>query len=134
MQTGPISDRLEIRELIEAFSAAAMRIDGERFAATWAAEGAWKLPSMSEPVRGRDEITAAFLEVMGYLEFMSMLCVPTDLVVAGDSARGKAHCQELIVTKTGEQRLVVAWYDDEYVKRDGRWWFLSRTYTVIGKR
>lgn len=134
MHTGPIQDRLEIRELIEAFAAAAMRVDGAKFAATWAADGAWKLPSMPEPTRGRDNITVAFVKAMAYLEFMSMISVPTELVIEGDQARGKAHCQEVIFTKTGEQRVVVGCYDDHYVKREGRWLFLSRTYEVIGKR
>jgi hypothetical protein len=133
MQTGPVEDRLEIRELIEAFAVAAMRVDGDQFAVTWAVDGTWKLPSMAEPTRGRADIKAAFVKAMGYLEFMSLLCVPTELVVEGDRARGKAHCQELIVTKTGEQKLVLGCYDDQYVKRDGRWWFLSRVYAVLGK-
>lgn len=134
MHGGSLQDRLEIRELIEAFAAAAMRVDRDKFAATWAVDGTWRLPSMVEPARGRDDITAAFVKVMGYLDFMSMQSVPTDLVIEDDQARGKAHCQELIVTKAGEQRLVVGCYDDQYVKREGRWLFLSRAYEVIGKR
>jgi hypothetical protein len=134
MHSGSLEDRLEIRELIEAFAAAAMRVDGDKFAATWAVEGSWKLPSMAEPTRGRDNITAAFIKVMSYLDFMSMLSVPTELVIVGDEARGKAHCQELIFTKAGEHVVVVGCYDDQYVKREGRWVFLSRTYEVIGKR
>jgi ketosteroid isomerase-like protein len=131
---GPIEDRLAIRELIEAFAAAAMRLDANALGATWAEEGVWKLVSIPEPMKGRDEIVAGFSKVTAYLEVMSMICFPAELVIEGDRARGKAYCRELIFTKAGEQKIVVGCYDDRYVKRDGQWYFLSRTYEVMGKR
>ena len=133
MNTGSMEDRLEIRELLEAFAAAAIRGDATGLGSTWSEDGVWKLPSMAEPARGREAIVAAFSKVTGYLSFMSMISVPSELVIEGDSARGKAYCQELIFTKTNEQRIVVGCYDDSYVKRDGRWYFQTRTYQVIGK-
>jgi uncharacterized protein (TIGR02246 family) len=133
MNTGSIADRLEIRELIEAFATAAIRGDAKTLGSTWSEDGVWKLPSMVEPARGRDAIVAAFAKVTDYLSFLSMISVPTDLVVEGDTARGKAYCQELIFTKTNEQKTVVACYDDTYVRREGRWYFQTRTYEVIGR-
>lgn len=133
MNTGPVEDRLELRELIETFAVAAMRVDVARWGATWADDGVWKLVSMPEPVSGRQNIVEAFTKVMGYVDFMSMICFPDNLVIEGDRASGKAYCRELIFTKTGEQRIIVGCYDDRYVKRDGRWQFLSRYYEIIGK-
>lgn len=133
MSTGPIEDRLAIRELLESFACAAMAGDAEKLGSTWSEDGSWKLPSMAEPTQGRQAIIAAFSKVTGYLSFMSMLSVPNELVIEGDSARGKAFCQELIVTKTDEQKIVVGCYSDTYVKRDGRWYFQTRRYEVIGK-
>lgn len=132
MNVGPVEDRLAIRELIETFAVGAMRIDPEIWGSTWAEEGSWKLPSMSEPVKGRSHVVAAFREKMEYVQFMSMISFPTELVVDGDTARGRAHCQELIVPKSGGRNLVVGCFDDEYVKRGGRWYFLSRVYEVLG--
>jgi len=132
MNQGPVEDRLAIRELIDTFAAGAMRVDARLWGDTWADEGVWKLPSMSEPVRGREAIVAAFLEKMEYVGFMSMIAFPAELDVDGERARGKAYCRELIFPKSGGQRTVVGCFDDEYVKRDGRWFFLSRVYEVIG--
>ena len=133
MNIGSIEDRLAIRELVEAFACAAMRGDANKIGSTWSEDGVWKLPSMPEPAQGRNAIVAAFGKATGYLSFMSMISVPTELVVEGDTARGKAYCQEIIVTKTNEQKIVVGCYDDTYVKREGRWYFQARTYEVVGK-
>lgn len=133
MSVGSMEDRLAIRELLEAFACAAMRGDAAKVGATWSEDGVWKLPSMPEAVQGREAIVAAFAKATAYLSFMSMSSIPTELVFHGDTAHGKAVCQENIVTKTDEKRFVVGCYDDTYVKREGRWYFQKRTYEVIGK-
>lgn len=130
---GPIEDRLEIRELIETFAVGAMHVDAEIWGSTWAQEGAWKLPSMETAATGKDNVIAAFKEKMSYLDYMSMISFPHELVVEGDKAQGKAYCRELIYPKAGGRVVVIGYFDDEYVKRDGRWLFLSRVYNVIGK-
>jgi SnoaL-like domain len=132
MNAGQLEDRLAIRELIETFAVGAMRIDADIWGSTWAEEGSWKLPSMAEPTMGKRNVVAAFKEKMGYVRIMSMISFPTDLVIDGDRARGKAYCQELIFPKAGGQRFTVGCFDDEYVKRDGRWYFVSRVYEVLG--
>lgn len=133
MNSGPIEDRLEIRELIETFAVGAMHVDENIWGGVWAEEGSWKLPSMDEPAVGKSNLVAAFKEKMAYLDYMSMISFPADLVIDGDRARGKAYCRELIYPKAGGRVVVIGYFDDEYVKRGGRWYFLSRVYNVIGK-
>ena len=132
MNAGPIEDRLAIRELIETFAAGAMRIDAEIWGDTWAEEGSWKLPSMAEPATGKSNVIATFMQKMAYVNYMSMISFPADLVIEGDRAHGKAYCRELIYPKSGGQKLVVGCFHDQYVKRDGRWLFLARDYEVMG--
>lgn len=132
MNTGPVEDRLEIRELLETFAVGAMHIDADIWGSTWAENGSWKLPSMSEPAVGKANLVATFKEKMAYVDYMSMISFPADLVIEGDKAKGKAYCRELIYTKTGEQKVVVGYFNDQYVKQDGRWVFLSREYQVMG--
>jgi hypothetical protein len=132
MNTGPVEDRLAIRELIETFSVGAMHIDADIWGSTWAENGSWKLPSMSEPAVGKTKLLATFKEKLAYVDYMSMISFPADLVIEGDKAQGKAYCRELIYTKSGEQKVVIGYFNDEYVKQDGRWYFLSREYQVMG--
>lgn len=134
MSKGSVEERLAIRELIETFAVGVTTIDPELWGSTWAEEGCWKTPSMPDVVQGKTAVVAKFKEMMAYLQFMSMSAIPspTDLVFDGDTATGRAYCRELIFPKAGGQRIVVGYFDDQYVKRDGRWLFTSRIYTVIG--
>ncbi len=133
MNKGSIEDRLAIRELVEEFAAAVMRIDADAWGETWAEEGVWGLPSMETPAAGKDTVVAAFREKLAYVDFMSMISFPAKLVIEGDHATGKCYCRELIYPKGGGQVVVVGCFDDTYVKRDGRWLFAKRIYEVIGK-
>ncbi|WP_439133541.1 nuclear transport factor 2 family protein [Pseudomaricurvus sp.] len=134
MSKGSVEERLAIRELIETFAVGVTTIDPELWASTWADEGCWKTPSMPALVEGKEAVVEKFKEMMAYVKFMSMSAIPspTDLVFDGDKAKGRAYCRELIFPKAGGQKIVIGFFDDEYVKRDGRWLFTSRIYTVIG--
>jgi hypothetical protein len=132
MNVGSVEDRLAIRELVERFTVGIMRLDPEIWIEVWAEEGVWKLPSMTEPARGKAALRAAFHKSTDYLTFMSMLFFPSGLVVDGDRARGQAYGQEIIVPKEGDAKFLTGCFEDEYVKRDGRWLFLSRDFSVLG--
>ena len=126
-----VEDRLEIRELIETFAVGAMRIDTEIWGSTWADDGSWKLPSLDKAVSGRENIIETFKQKMAYVDNMSMICFPHALEFDGDRASGQCYCRELIYTKDGDQKILIGCFDDEYVKRDGRWYFTARTYEVM---
>lgn len=128
---GPLEDRLAIRELIETFSVAAMRKDSALWGSTWADEGSWKIDALDQPATGKDNVVAVFDRLMPNIEFVSMSAFPADLVIAGDRARGKAYSQELIYPTAGGQRILVGCSHDEYVKRNGRWYFLARVYETL---
>ena len=128
MSIGPIEDRLAIRDLVETFTVGIMRKDLELWGNTWAEEGFWKIPLREEPAVGRSNIVAFLAEIMANNHFVSMTSFPKETVIDGDKAYGKAYCQELIFPKAGGQRILVGCFDDQYVKRDGRWYFLSRVY------
>ncbi len=132
MNTGPVEDRLAIRELIETFAVGAMHVDLDIWGSTWAEEASWKLPSMDEPAVGKADILEKFGEKLAYVDFMSMIAFPAELTIDGDRATGKSYSRELIYTKTGDQKVVVGYFNDEYVKREGRWLFLSRTFNILG--
>jgi len=132
MNKGPLEDRIAIRELIEEFAAAVMRIDAERWSKTWAIDGAWKLPSLPEDVVGRDQIKAMFADKLDYVDHMSMIAFPAELTVEGDRASGKAYCRELIFANDGGQRVLIGCFHDDYVKQDGQWLFQRREYEILG--
>lgn len=130
---GPIEDRLEIRELIATYANAVTRNDPVAYAECWAEDGIWSIPALPgmERIEGRDAIMAIWVEAMKLFPFQVMLAVPGETIVTGDTARGITYNQELNGTISGVTQRWTCEYNDEYVKRDGRWQIKSRTLRVL---
>lgn len=131
MENEAIGDRLAIRELLETFVVGCMRADSTIWGSTWAEEASWKIDKLDEPAVGRSNVIAVFEEIMPNIQFVSMTSFPTELSINGDKATGKAYSQEIIFPKAGGQRMLVGCSHDEYVRRDGRWYFLSRHFETL---
>jgi hypothetical protein len=129
--SGSLEDRIAIRELAEIFAVGSMRQDREKWASTLADEAILQLPSMSEPARGPAAIIETLLQKMAYTKFMNMVVFATEAVVEGDTARCKTYCREFIFPKAGGQKFVVGCYDDQLVRRDGRWLYTARIYEIL---
>jgi uncharacterized protein (TIGR02246 family) len=130
--TGPVEDRLAIRELIETYADAVCRRDAEDWGATWAEDGVWSLPDYPEmgEVHGREAIMQTWKAAMGHYPGIVFVATPGSIVVEGDRAAVRSYTSETYdqggITKRDRGR-----YDDICVKRNGRWLFLSRTFKNI---
>ena len=129
ISSGPIEDRLALRELVEAYNDAVMRVDADAWAENWAEEGTWSLPGMGE-VQGRDRIVKMWKAAMSQYDVQGFFASAGPLHVDGDTAHGSWYQQEFLVLADGTRRAVIGEYADDYVKRDGRWLFLKRTYRI----
>lgn len=131
--TGPLEDRLAIRELIATYANAVTRNNREAYAACWAEDGVWSIPDLPgmERIEGRDAIMAAWDAAMKLFPFQVMLAAPGETNVTGDTARGITYNSELNTTLKGFTQRWTNEYIDEYVKRDGRWLIKSRTLRVL---
>jgi uncharacterized protein (TIGR02246 family) len=130
ISTGPIEDRLAIRELVESYNDAVMRFDADAWAENWAEDATWSLPGMGE-VTGRSAIVAMWQRAMSAFEFVGFFASAGPLTVNGATASGTWYQQEFLHQKDGARRAVTGCYRDEYVKRGGRWYFSKRVYTVL---
>ncbi|BFM05819.1 nuclear transport factor 2 family protein [Halioxenophilus aromaticivorans] len=135
MNLGSIEDRLAIRELVESFAHEAMRTNPDTWGATWAdsEQCSWKLVSFPEPVIGKTAIVEKFAQVMAYVDFLSMISVPADMVIDGDHATGKAYCREWVAARNGAHKHLVGCYHDQYIKQNNVWRFLTRRYEILGQ-
>lgn len=130
ISSGPVEDRLAIRELVESYNDAVMRFDGDAWRANWAEDAVWNLPGAGE-VTGRDNVYARWQQAMSGFSFVGFFASAGPITVEGDSARGIWYQQEFLHQKDGVKRSITGRYTDEYVKTDGRWLFRKRVYEIL---
>jgi uncharacterized protein (TIGR02246 family) len=129
--SGPIEDRLAIRERIETYSHAVFLKDADLWISNWAEDGVWHLPRMGVDLSGKANIRAAWEQAMSGFALAGFFAVPGAIEVTGDTATARSYTQEILMLKDGGQRKVIGAYDDTLVKRDGVWLFSRRSYTVL---
>lgn len=130
LSSGPIEDRLAIRELVESYNDAVMRFDADDWAANWTDDATWVLPGAGE-LTGKATFVPVWQAAMANFEFVGFFASAGPIHVDGDQASGIWYQQEFLHQKDGVKRTVTGRYQDAYVRADGRWFFARRDYSVL---
>jgi ketosteroid isomerase-like protein len=130
MGQGPVEDRLAIRELVEAYNDAVMRFDAEAWEDTWADDAVWSLPEVGE-MTGKANFVPIWKEAMSQFGFVGFYASAGPILVQGETAKATWYQQEFLHKKDGARQVIAGRYDDDYVKRDGRWFFKKRVYSIL---
>jgi uncharacterized protein (TIGR02246 family) len=133
VSSGPLEDRVAIRELVEAYNDAVMRFDAEAWAANWVDDAVWSLPGAGE-VAGREKIVALWKQMMSAFSFVGFYASAGPIVVTGSAATATWWQQEMLHGKDGVKIAIHGRYEDAYSKRGGRWYFAKRVYAVLDRR
>ena len=130
--TGPVEDRLAIRELLDSYSDAVCTVDAAAWGETWAEDASWELPDYPEigTIHGRANIVAAWKAAMAQYPGIIFVSSPGSIEVQGDIARVRCYTSE-VYDQGGVTRRDRGRYDDVLVKRGGRWLFKSRIFRNI---
>lgn len=131
MFTGPLEDRIAIRELGEIYADGVVRVDADTWATVWADDAHWNLMGME--VDGKDNIVAFWKQAMGGFDAVSFCCAPCAIEVEGDRASGRVQTQEIMRMADGRTRVVGGLYEDLLEKRDGRWVYTSRVFRIVAE-
>jgi ketosteroid isomerase-like protein len=126
--TGPIEDRIAIRELYDAYADGANRMDREAWLAPWAEDAVWKTHYFEQ--HGIAAIGEKYDELMAPVTTTSFLTQVCAIEVDGDTARARAIAQERLKMAGGSYRLTGR-YEDGLARIGGEWRFKHREYNVM---
>jgi len=138
--TGPLEDRILIREVMETYAHGVMTRDAELWGSTWAEDAFWALPEWPdlEGFDGKAAIVAGWVESMKVYGLdnctkpMIYAVMPGSIEVAGDEATAIAYTSEIFDDPaTGQTMRVRGRYDDRLKKIDGRWVYTRREYRIM---
>jgi hypothetical protein len=120
------ADRIEISELIARYCHAIDRGRWEEFRALFTDDCRLDLSQVMGLYEGAEGI-ARFCDTMRALPIV-MRHLTTNVVVRGEGDAARAETYVLAITgpEGGPASQTTGFYDDEFVRRDGRWLFRSR--------
>ena len=138
---GPWTDRLAIRETIDAYSDAVMVRDADAWGRTWTEDAVWSLPDFP----GHEMFVGRAAIVDGWVMSMTMYASMTDfalpmiyvsypgaIAVDGDAATARVWTSEIYRDPaTGIEHRVRGRYDDELRRHEDRWLFARRIYRLL---
>lgn len=138
--TGPIEDRVAIRELMDTHAHGVMTRDADLWGSIWAEDAQWELPEYPDlgVFTGRETIVAGWVESMKAYGLDNMtrpmiyFMQPGSIEVDGDEASAVAYTIEIYDDpQTGKRVYNNGRYDDRLRRIDGAWKFTYRAYRIV---
>ena len=128
MTTVPVTDRLDIQELVALYAFRTDTRDFDSVPELFAEDGVWDETVLGAPLcSGRDAIVAAFAALgAANVDFVVHISGAHQIgTFSGETASGTSHLHaELMVD--GHRVTVLGYYADDYVKVNGKWRFARR--------
>ena len=117
----------EIAMLVHKYADAVVHRNGEQWSSTWSEDAVWDLGG-GRLVEGLDAIKKLWYGAMTGFEatVQTVLNGGVDVDPSGDTASGRWYIQEQVVRSNGDRGILLAHYDDQYVKTTEGWKFSRR--------
>lgn len=138
--SGPLEDRMAIRELMDTHAHGVMTLDPELWGSIWAEDAYWELPEYPDlgGFSGKAAIVAGWTKSMKHYGLdncskpMVYFMQPGSIEVDGDAARAVAYTIEIFDDPASGKRVrATGRYDDELKRIDGLWKFTRRSYRTV---
>lgn len=127
--TGPIEDRIAIRETLEAYADAVFRRDAQAWGANWAEDSVWDLAGTE--VSGKANIIGLWTTAMAGFSFVAFFVQPGEIKIDGNHATVRSYTVEHLADAEGKSRHIIGCYDDKLIKDNGAWRFAKRVYRIL---
>lgn len=128
-----VADRMALKELVDVFSCLAdtKEVDKQVLLFTEdATVDSYRGDKLISSITGRKDLAQRFGDFLARFETVYHINGQQVVNIDGDTATGTAYCQVVLVANEGGKRTMLTQgvrYNDEYVKRDGRWLIAHRT-------
>lgn len=140
--TDPIADLIARVEHLEAIAAicalsadycrGADQRDLPLFLSVWADDAVWQV-SEERSFRGRDEIADAIANQWESTQRAHHWTSNAAITVDGELAQARFDVHTEVQLLEGAWLRIAGEYQDRYVKRDGRWWMMSRSARMLSQ-
>ena len=127
--SGPLEDRLLIRELFGTYCDSVFQGDVEAWLTNWADEGIWIL--FNKEIRGKIELRAQWEKLWSTLNKMMFFTEIGSIEINGERALARSYCREIMHWHDGSIQKVVGMYEDELIRENGEWLFIQRHYKLL---
>jgi uncharacterized protein (TIGR02246 family) len=127
--SGPIEDRLAIRELYDTYGDGSTSGDVETFLSCWAEDGQWQTHLFTRT--GTVELREQWDMLWTGFDKVAFLGNVQSIEIDGDKASCRALAREIIALKGGGVFKLAGQYRDQLVRHNGTWLFQKREYTVL---
>jgi ketosteroid isomerase-like protein len=124
--SGPLEDRLLIRELYGLYSDASNRGDADAWLACFTDDGQWN--SHMFRCTGTAQLREQWDALWANFASLGFLSEIGPIAVDGDTARARSYAREIVRLKDGGLYKLIGAYDDHIVRRNGAWLFARRDY------
>ena len=117
----------EIAMLVHKYADAVVHRNGEQWSSTWHEDAVWDLGG-GRLVEGLEAIKNLWYGAMKGFEatVQTVLNGGVDVDSSGDTATGRWYIQEQVVRSNGDRGILLAHYDDQYIKTTEGWKFSRR--------
>jgi ketosteroid isomerase-like protein len=127
--SGPLEDRILIRELYSLYSDASGQMDTDAWLDCFTHDGEWN--SHIFRCKGTEELRQQWDTLMANFEKVGFLSEIGPIEVTGDTARARSYAREIIRLKDGGLFKLIGAYDDYLVRQSGEWKFQRRDYRPL---
>lgn len=124
-------DREAIRTLPNLYCHYVWRNDAEGLVGLFARDGVFDEPSLGRIV-GHDALRAIYRRALSTLSPKPYIHNHVVMLEGPDRASGACYL-DLRIPHRPEAGAIAAYYDDRYVKKDGRWLFAERKVTMVSE-
>lgn len=124
-----VEDRIAIHDLVAAYSWRCDTKDFDGISALFADDGVWDEQVLGAPrCEGREAVQGLFNALNDADIPLAVHMISNERISEGNATSAKGTCHlRTYGSVNGTPLDVIGYYDDEYTKIDGRWFFASRT-------